>query len=189
MVTDKVQMRRLTLLFAHAFFFALCVPLHAQSASDESLVRAVATRWEEVWNRHDMKALAALFTEDADFVNVGARHWKGREQIEQQHAARLDQFKNSVWTTKHVSIQFLTADIAIAHIDWGLTGDTDPDGTSRPARGGVFTWVLSKHGETWLIRAAQNTNLGNLAPHAVPGGPDPLPVKPPDTSLERTREP
>ncbi|HEV8581787.1 MAG TPA: hypothetical protein VGX68_22185 [Thermoanaerobaculia bacterium] len=83
-------MRRFTLLFAHALLVALCVPLHAQSATDESLVRAVATRWEEAWNRHDMKALA----------------------------------------------------------------------------------------ETWLIRAAQNTNLGNLAPHAAPGEPDPLPVKP-----------
>jgi uncharacterized protein (TIGR02246 family) len=166
--------------FALVSLLTLSAHSHAQTASDEGSVRAVVTRWDEAWNSHDMNALANLFTVDADFVNVGGRHWRGREQIEQQHAARLKQFKDSVWMTKFVSIQFLKSDIAIAHIDWVLKGDTDPDGTSRPARGGVFTWVLSKHGETWLIRAAQNTNLGNLAPHSAPGQPDPLPAQPPD---------
>ena len=39
-------------------------------------------RWEEAWNNHDMKGLRNLVTEDADFVNVGAKHWKGRKEIE-----------------------------------------------------------------------------------------------------------
>jgi len=181
-------MKHLKLSFALLSLFALSAPSHAQLAGDESSVRAVVTKWDDAWNRHDMNSLAKLFTVDADFVNVGGRHWKGREQIEQQHTARLNQFKASVWTTKFVSVQFLKPDIAIAHIDWVLEGDTDPDGTLRPARGGVFTWVLSKQGETWLIRAAQNTNLGNLAPHSVPGQPDPLPAQPPNKSPERTRE-
>ncbi len=181
-------MKHCRLSIAFVSLLVLSAHSHAQSASDEGLVRAVVTRWDKAWNSHDMNALANLFTVDADFVNVGGRHWKGREQIEQQHEARLKQFKDSVWTTKFVSIQFLKPDIAIAHIDWVLEGDTDPDGTSRPARGGIFTWVLSKHGETWLIRAAQNTNLGNLAPHSAPGQPDPLPAQPPDKSLERKRK-
>ena len=47
-----------------------------------------------------MKALAALFTDDADFVNIGARHWKGRTEIQAEHAARLGQFMESVWITQ-----------------------------------------------------------------------------------------
>jgi len=166
----------------------LAAHLNAWAASDETAVQAVVAQWDQSWNHHDMQMLADLFTVDADFVNVGGRHWKGRDQIRDQHQARLNQFKNSVWTTKFVSVQFLKPDIAIAHINWVLEGDTDPDGTARPSRGGVFTWVLLKSGDSWQIRVAQNTNLGNLAPHAQPGQPDPLPVQPPNTSLERTRD-
>lgn len=135
---------------------------------EEEQIRAVAIRWESAWNNHDMKALAALFTEDADFVNVGARHWKGRTEIEKQHAARLNQFAESTWETKQVMVQFLRPDISLAHVSWALKGDKDPDGTPRQPREGVFTWVLMREGTQWLIRTAQNTNRGNLpAPPSV----------------------
>jgi uncharacterized protein (TIGR02246 family) len=173
---------------AIACLFTLAVHSDARASADESDVRAVVAQWEQAWNQHDMRALASLFTTDADFVNVGGRHWKGQEQIREQHQARINQFKSSIWTTKFVSVQFLEPDIALAHINWVLEGDTDPDGTARPARGGVFTWILTKSGTSWRIRAAQNTNLGNLAPHAPPGQPDPLPAQPPNTLLERTRD-
>ncbi|MGK9232137.1 SgcJ/EcaC family oxidoreductase [Inquilinus limosus] len=39
------------------------------------------------WNRHDMAALAALFAEDADFVNVVGLWWRSRAEIEAAHAA------------------------------------------------------------------------------------------------------
>lgn len=137
-----------------------CSPASAQVASDEAAVRALATRWEQGWNQHDMKQLFGLVTDDADFVNVGARHWKGRQQIEAEHTARLGQFRESTWSTKVVTVQFLKPDIALVHVDWALEGDKDPDGTPRPPRGGVFTWIVVKQNGGWLIRAAQNTNLG-----------------------------
>lgn len=93
-------------------------------------------------------------------MNVGARRWKGRQQIEAEHASRLSQFRESTWSTQAVKIQFIKPDVALAHVDWALQGDKDPDGTPRSARGGVFTWVVVKQGSGWLIRAAQNTNLG-----------------------------
>lgn len=157
------------LLRASLVLFSLVVGAQAaaQSEGEESGIRAVATHWEQAWNKHDMKALAALFTEDADFVNVGARYWKGRKEIEAQHAARLDQFIESVWTTEEVTVQFLEQDIALVHITWSLKGDKDPDGAARQPREGVFTWVVVKERADWLIRAAQNTNRGNLS--APPG--------------------
>jgi uncharacterized protein (TIGR02246 family) len=137
-------------------------PGHAQTEAEEREIRAIAVRWQQAWNTHDMKALAALFTADADFVNVGARHWKGRSEIQAQHAARLEQFIGSVWTTKEITVQFLKPDIAVAHITWGMRGDKDPDGTPRQPREGLFTWVVVRQGGNWLVRAAQNTNQGNL---------------------------
>src|SRR4029453_3729816 len=49
---------------------------------DEADIRNVETRQQEAWNRHDAKAYADLFTEDADLVNVGGWRWKGRAEIE-----------------------------------------------------------------------------------------------------------
>ncbi|WP_374318345.1 SgcJ/EcaC family oxidoreductase [Pseudoxanthomonas kaohsiungensis] len=151
------------LLKTSLIFMALVTAsLHAQSSGDEARIRALATHWESAWNRHDMKALAAPFTDDADFVNVGARHWKGRSEIEAQHAARLHQFVESTWATREVTVQFLSPNISLVHVSWDLKGDKDPDGTPREPRGGVFTWVVVKERGEWLIRAAQNTNRGNL---------------------------
>ena len=112
----------------------------------------------------DMKLLASSVTDDADFGGERrrpARPWKGRQQIEAEHAARLGQFSESVWSTKAPQpFSSSKPDVALVHVDWGLKGDRDADGTPRPPRGGVFTWVVVKQGSGWLIRAAQNTNLG-----------------------------
>jgi uncharacterized protein (TIGR02246 family) len=151
-----------TILMASASSLAL-----AQSPDDEGQIRTIATTWKTAWNAHDMRALFALFTADADFVNVGGKHWKGREQIEAEHTLRLVQFQESTWTTKGVTVQFLKPDIALAHVDWSIVGDKDPDGSVRKPREGVFTWVLTKQSTRWQIRAAQNTNISNLPPPAV----------------------
>ncbi len=153
-------------------FLLLIVGMHspalAQAADGEAQIKRIAANWERAWNKHDMKLLAGLFTEDADFVNVGAKHWRGRKEIQEQHTARLSQFLESTYKTKKVTIHFLKPDIALVHVDWALTGDKEPDGTPRQSREGVFTWVVVKQGETWRIRAAQNTNVSNLATPAIP---------------------
>ena len=163
----KVNMKALLKVFAFLLILSAAPPAGAQATDDESKIRTIAADWGRAWNKHDMKALAGLFTEDADFVNVGAKHWKGRKEIEAQHAARLSQFLESEWATKGVSIQYLKPDIALVHVEWSLRGDKDPGGTPRQPREGIFTWVVVKKGEGWLIRAAQNTNLSNLPPPAT----------------------
>jgi hypothetical protein len=55
--------------------------------NDEVGVNAVVRGFEEAWNRHDMDALATLFANDADFVNVIGMRWVGRDAIKQSHAA------------------------------------------------------------------------------------------------------
>jgi uncharacterized protein (TIGR02246 family) len=119
----------------------------------------MATRFAETWNQHDMTAMATLFAEDADFVNVVGMYWKGRDQIRQEHA-RLHglQFKESVLTIRSVTVRFLNPDVALAHIKWALEGERDSDGTSRPRREGVMSWVVTKREGEWQIASSHNTN-------------------------------
>ncbi len=127
--------------------------------SDRKAVESVAERWQGAWNSHDMDALSALVAEDVDFVTVGGTWLKDRKAFKEHHADRHRmQFKESVWMTDKTSIEFVRPDIAVAHVEWGIRGDKDPDGTPRQPRQGIFTWVLEKRGGAWTIIAAQNTN-------------------------------
>lgn len=127
---------------------------------DGGAIRRMATRFAETWNAHDMEAMSALFTDDADFVNVAGMHWKGREQIRKEHARLHElQMKESTVTVRAVDVRFLKPDVALAHIEWKIEGDRDPDGTSRQPREGILSWVVTKRAGEWRIAAAQNTNL------------------------------
>lgn len=127
---------------------------------DEDAVRQIPARFEAAWNRHDMKALAALFAEDADFVNVAGTWWKGRLEIEQAHTrTHATIFKNSTLRMGQVRVRLLKSDVAVAHVSWDLAGDTGPDGTPRPPRSGLMSLVVIRQNGPWLIASAHNTNL------------------------------
>jgi uncharacterized protein (TIGR02246 family) len=126
---------------------------------DEGAIRDVVRRWGDAWNRHDMAAMAMLLTADADFVNVAARHWKGRNEIEREHAQRHQaHFKESVWATQDVAVQFLAMDLALVHVKWRIANERNSDGTPRQPRDGVFSWLMARDHGVWQIRAAHNTN-------------------------------
>ena len=45
-------------------------PVSASQADDENAIRELQGRWDDAWNRNDVKALSALVAEDVRFVNV-----------------------------------------------------------------------------------------------------------------------
>jgi uncharacterized protein (TIGR02246 family) len=129
-----------------------------QSLIDEQSIRGLATQFERAWNTHDMNVLGSIATDDIDFVNVAGLHWKGRAEVVKEHAERHKvRFKNSVWTTKRVSVQFVASDLALVHVEWETRGDLDFDLKPWPPRKGIFSWLVVKNNGSWRIRAAQNT--------------------------------
>jgi uncharacterized protein (TIGR02246 family) len=145
----------------------LTVPPILAAPQDEDEIKQVESRWQDAWNRHDMDALAALFTKDADFVQVNGRRWVGTEEIRKNHAAvHAMMFKDSVWKNSDTDIRFLSPSIAIVHTTWTLSGDRNPDGSPRQPRDGIFTQLLQKLDGKWLIAASHNTNIV-----IVPGSP------------------
>ena len=142
----------------------------AAQADDEQAIKLVEAGWQDAWNRHDMDALAALFTEDASFVQVAGRRWDGTAEIRKNHALlHAMQFKESVWTNRDLDIRFLAPDVALIHQTWSMAGDKNPDGTPRPPRDGIFTQVFVKRDGKWLITASQNTNIIVIPGSAVAG--------------------
>jgi uncharacterized protein (TIGR02246 family) len=132
----------------------------ASQQADEPEIGRIQARWDDAWNRHDIKALSALVAEDVRFVNVAGNVLNGRDEFEKlQTRTHATQFKDSVRTVTGTDIKFLTPDIAVAHVRWGMKGDKDADGTPRPPRDGVMMQVLVKRSGAWTIVAVQNTNV------------------------------
>jgi uncharacterized protein (TIGR02246 family) len=161
------SMKRASILLIVLTLIAL--PVTAQmkgNAKDQEAIKGIALKWQESWNRQDMKALTALVAEDVDFITVAGGWRKNRKEFEEHHANKhhMMQYKESVWTTKNTQVKFIRPDVAVVHVEWGIKGDKDPDATPRQPRQGISTWVVEKRKGKWVIIAMQNTNLREPVP-------------------------
>ncbi len=136
-------------------------PSHSSQQTLQAAAEVLAEKFRVAWNTHDMVAMGRLLTADADFVNVIGMHMKGRAQIVAQHEGiHKTQFRDSVWVTHSVEAQLLSPEFGLVHVNWGISGDRDPDGTPRRPRDGIFSWLVMKQSDgSWLIRSVQNTNI------------------------------
>jgi len=99
---------------------------------DESEAVALVTRVEAAWNAHDMTRFAAYFTEEADFVNVGGWWWRGRQEIEQNHAALHSTiFQDSTMRLQLAAFKQVSPEIAVMHVKWQM-GATVRAAWTRP---------------------------------------------------------
>src|SRR5277367_5517012 len=76
--------------------------------------RAVSDAFVDAWNRHDMAAFAALYAENADFVNVLGVWLRGRAAIQEHHATiHAARMKTSRLTALDTEVRFLRPDVAL----------------------------------------------------------------------------
>jgi uncharacterized protein (TIGR02246 family) len=124
-------------------------------------IRAIADAFLTTWNQHDMAAFAALYADDADFVNVYGLWWTGRQAIEDAHVAtHVSIFRASTLTLAQPhSIRFIATDVALCRTHWTLTGIQTRAGGAAPDRRGRLLHVLKHNGARWQIAATQNTDI------------------------------
>ncbi len=133
-------------------------------------IRELQARQAQAWNAHDAAAYAALFTEDGDVVNVLGWWWRGRAEIGPKLTAAFAYvFRDSTLTITDVDVRLLSANIAVARVQWTLDGAKAPPGTPQPPRQGIQLQILRKEHAGWRIVSFQNTNSLPEAP--FPAGP------------------
>lgn len=144
------------LVLAHVALATLIAP--APAVSQE--VRKVAEAFVEAWNAHRLEQMNALVTEDVDWVNVDGGRGSGRSQVVDGHVRvhATPKFSDSTMILDKVEVAPVRPDIAVAHVYWTLRGDRNNDGTPRPPRSGLFTWLLVNDGKGWRVRASHNSN-------------------------------
>lgn len=127
----------------------------SRQASPEDIPAAFV----RAWNARDAAALASLFDEDAEFVDVTGLCWHDRESIRKAHAdADAKIFNNSTLSVAEQKVKLLAPDIAVVHAR--MTCQCRPDDTSpsRP-RTTIVSFVAHREGDRWVCAAAHNTDM------------------------------
>jgi uncharacterized protein (TIGR02246 family) len=141
-------------------------PLRADPSHEQQAVRAVVSAFEDAWNTHDPDAIAALLTEDAEWVNVVGWWWRGQSGVRQGFAwIHEGMFKSTPWHANSVSVRFPTPDTAIAIVT-GTTGKfTSPIAGDQPGKRDRLSFFMVKR-QGWRIVSGQNTEINpDAEPH------------------------
>ncbi|MGJ9371862.1 SgcJ/EcaC family oxidoreductase [Nesterenkonia sp. CF4.4] len=130
----------------------------------------IAEGFAHAWNAADADGLAALFVEDADFVNVVGLWWNSRRRIRSAHDYGFRKiFSRSQMRLETVRVRELGESVAVVHALWTLTGQTPAPGENHDAspgtRRGVISFTVQRQAGTaenddggWLAVSAQNTD-------------------------------
>jgi len=134
--------------------------------SRDTPIRPVATpedfpaAFVAAWDSRRGAEIAALFTEDADFVNVTGLWWHGREAIAKPHDYALRTFfAETRLRIGRTEVRRIGPDVAVLRCRVTLAGQIAPDGTTADKRQTIFTFVLHGQKDGWLAVSAQNTEV------------------------------
>lgn len=120
----------------------------------------VPRRFAERWNAGDATGLAALFADDADFVNVVGLWWRRRKDIRKAHAYALRRyFRDTEITMERHETKYIRDDVATVHVRWTMRGQRAPSGNEARPRAGMMIFVVEKRNDAWVAVAAQNTDI------------------------------
>lgn len=123
--------------------------------------KSIPTLFAEAWNRRDPDALAALFEEDAEFVNVTGLWWHNRDAIRRAHAYGLTRiFNASTLTVGVMRVKWLSNEIAVVHARVRLEGQTPIGAVTAPQpRTTIFSFVVRRAEGQWRCASAHNTDV------------------------------
>jgi uncharacterized protein (TIGR02246 family) len=125
------------------------------TAADRAAVETIVTHLEAAWNAMDGDAFAAPFADDADFVNVRAEHFRGRDAIAAGHTAIFRSiYAGSANRYTLESARVVRSDVALTHVHAVLDVPQGPLKGRHEAR---FSLVLTREPGAWKIAAFHNT--------------------------------
>jgi uncharacterized protein (TIGR02246 family) len=120
------------------------------------------------WNKHDYKAMAAIFADDADLINPLGRVAKGKAEIEKLYQdEQTGAFKSSRFTSKcKDGVRIVKPDVAVVTCSFEVTDGRLPDGKAMPPLDGTYTATMIKAKGKWQVVAGRP-----MIPFAPPSPP------------------
>ena len=119
------------------------------------------TAFQAAWNAHDMTAFAALFHEDATFVNRFAHYVRGRDEIVALHQPIHETiYRDSAVENELIDAVPVAADVVVVHF-WSRlrVGPAHPQGAHDTDT--LILAVVTRREGAWRIQALENVTLTN----------------------------
>jgi uncharacterized protein (TIGR02246 family) len=128
------------------------------SADDESAVRALVNEFSNTWNRHDMKAMHELDTEDVEWINVVGHYWQGKPTVYKGHVA-IHKGMSATTSTRveSATIRSIAPTVAIAVATMHFVPAPDPRYPWLTPAKTRASFTMVKRDGVWKIAHFQNT--------------------------------
>jgi len=132
----------------------------ALSAEDESAVRALVNEFANTWNRHDMKAMHELDTEDVEWINVTGNDWRGKATVYKGHdTIHRTIFAKTRMSVEQTAIRPIAANVAVAVATMTFGPVITPTGQELAALKTRGSFTMAKREGIWKIAHFQNTTV------------------------------
>ena len=130
-------------------------------ATAKTSPEAIPALFARAWNDRDPVALASLFDEDAEFVNVTGLCWHDRESIRKALAHRLERVLNkATLATGETKVKLLSPDVAVVHTRLTFSEEDSAGAAAPPGpRTTIVSFVVHRTGDRWLCASAHHTDV------------------------------
>ena len=128
-------------------------------SADEKAIRAVDDQFVRDYNRGDSKALAALFTEDAESIEPQGERFRGRDLIERRFVETFAASPGVKIAIEAASIRFLSPDVAMEEGQTVIA----PAKEARLIR--PYIALLVKRDGRWLLSSIREEADPLVSPH------------------------
>jgi uncharacterized protein (TIGR02246 family) len=143
------------------------VPASAQASPE-----AIPALFVQAWNDRNPDALASLFDEDAEFVDITGLCWHDRESIRKGYAHGLEQVVDTTTlTTSETKVKLLSPEVAVVHTRMTRSDGKASGAVTTPGpHSTIVSFVVHRAGNRWLCASAHNTDVIAAAPTDLKAG-------------------
>jgi uncharacterized protein (TIGR02246 family) len=129
----------------------------ALAGPQETAILKVHEDFATAWNKHDHKALASHFADDADLINPLGRRARGKAEIAKLYQdEHTGAFKSSRFAADcKAGVRIVTSEVAVVTCSFEVTGGVLPDGKAMPPLKGIYTATMLKAKDTWQVVAGR----------------------------------
>src|SRR5262249_1414628 len=125
-------------------------PAGRAGKDEEAAIRKQAQAFSDAYNKGDLDALVALWTQDAEFVREDGKVIRGRAAIRDMLETGIKALKGHKQRIQVGSIRFVRPEVAIEE---GLAFMRAPDGS---VQSGPYLAVWVKQGGKWLLSSVRD---------------------------------
>ena len=121
-------------------------------------IKARGDAFAAAWNKHDPKAMAALWAADGDLIYPFGKSAKGRADVEKFFTADqtgTGRMAATTFTITAPTSRMIRPDVAVAEWEVSITGMKNAEGKDAGPMNNHVTVVMSKEGSQWMIQAAR----------------------------------